>query len=447
MLVLAMAGILAALALAGVGLGALFERHLERRLAQELDGQIDRLAGNLRVGPDGTFTLAETPEEPEFAAVFSGHYWQVRNEASGALLRSPSLWDSELATPEDKLVPGEVHEHQVDGPDGAPLILREMVFLVRHDGSDHAARISAAMTRQAGRELTLGFARDMVPGLGLLAVVLLAGAWFQVSAGLAPVGKLSAGVKEIREGRSNRLENPSADEVQPLVDELNSLLRQQREDIGRARDRAADLAHGLKTPLTALAADVAALKRLGHDEIAASVEEVADQMARTVERELARSRLRNSATGESLVLADSARSIMRTLARTPQGATMTYAVTGDETVTARANTDDVNDVLGNLLENATRHAASSVVAHIAAEGDKAIICVRDDGPGGDLDAMELLTRRGVRDDRKGGSAGLGLAIVSDIAGAYGSQPEFGIAPEGGLAVTIRLPLGVSPVSR
>ena len=126
---------------------------------------------------------------------------------------------------------------------------------------------------------------------------------------------------------------------------------------------------------------------------------------------------------------------------------MTYAVTGDETVTARANTDDVNDVLGNLLENATRHAASSVVAHIAAEGDKAIICVRDDGPGGDLDAMELLTRRGVRDDRKGGSAGLGLAIVSDIAGAYGSQPEFGIAPEGGLAVTIRLPLGVSPVSR
>ena len=447
MLVFAMAGILAALAIAGMGLGALFERHLERRLAQELDGQIDRLAGNLRVREDGVLGLAETLDEQQFSRVFSGHYWQVRDEQSGALLRSPSLWDSALATPMDALVPGEVHEHQIEGPDGDPLILRESIFLVSHEGKDHAARISAAMSRQAGRELTLGFARDMVPALGLLAAVLLVGAWFQVSAGLAPVGKLSARVKDIREGRTRHLENPAANEVQPLVDELNTLLQQQREDIGRARDRAADLAHGLKTPLTALAADVAALRRLAHERIAGSVEEVADQMARTVERELARSRLRNSATGEPIVLASNARAIIRTLSRTPAGERMTYTIKGDEAVAARANADDVNDILGNLLENAARHATSAVVVELSSHDGKAVTCIRDDGPGGDLESMARLSQRGMRSDRKGGSAGLGLAIVSDIAGAYGAQPEFGVAPEGGLAVTIRLPLALSPASR
>ncbi len=447
MLVYAMIGIVVALALAGAGLGTLFKRHLERRISQELDSHISLLAGNLRIGVDGALFIQNEPGDAAFSKLYSGRYWQVRDESTEALLRSGSLWDSALELPADKPAPGELHEHHVAGPDGADLLLREAVFVITSGGQDRAARIAAAITTEESRELTAGFARDMVPGLGLFALVLLAGAWLQVGAGLAPFDRLRSGIKAIREGQSKRLENPAAAEVQPLVDEVNSLLQQQRLDMQRARDRAADLAHGLKTPLTALAADVTALRAKGEHELAASVEELAAQMARTVERELARARLRSTTPDTAVNLAKSAEAIIRTILRTPQASGIAFEVTGLKSIAAVANPDDVNDILGNLIENAARHASSRVVVGIFGEWEKAVVAVRDDGPGADPEVMQALVQRGTRDDTKGGSAGLGLAIVSDILAAYSSTPEFALAPEGGLSVTVRLPLAVTPGSR
>ena len=355
MLVFAMIGIAIALALAGAGLGALFKRHLERRMSQELDSYISLLAGNLRIGPDGVLFIDNEPGDPAFSKLYSGRYWQVRDEKSGTQMRSASLWDTALDLPEDKPAPGEFHEHKVAGPDGAELLLREAVFIIASGEQDRPVRIASAITLEESRELTAGFARDMVPGLGLFALVLLAGAWLQVGAGLAPFDRLRSGIKAIREGRSKRLDNPAAAEVQPLVDEVNSLLQQQRLDMQRARDRAADLAHGLKTPLTALAADVTALRAKGHHELAPSVEELASQMARTVERELARARMRTTTPDNAVVLAKSAEAIIRTIMRTPQGSGIAFEVTGLKTIAAVANPDDVNDILGNLIENAARH--------------------------------------------------------------------------------------------
>ncbi|PHP64809.1 histidine kinase [Zhengella mangrovi] len=438
---LAVAGIVVALALAGLGLSALFTRHLERGLAQELDAVIGDIAGNLTNQPGGGLTMRKTPPDPRFADIFSGLYWQVSTDGGKPVMRSPSLWDSELKLPADTLVQGETHQHAITGPDGAELMLREAVYRIESgEGPAHTVRISVAMDRAGARELTAGFNRDLMPALVLLALVLLAGAWAQVRAGLKPLDAVRAGVQDIREGRSHRLGTTVPREVSPLVEEMNALLERQETDMRRARDRAADLAHGLKTPLTALAADVEALRTAGQGKIAGSVEDVAQRMRRTVERELARSRLRNRpGTARPVAVLPAVSSILRIVSRTPQGERIGFHLEGDRTVSAAIETDDLNDILGNLLENAARHARSSVTVSVRREGADVVLEIADDGTGVDDDRLERLARRGMRDDERGGSAGLGLAIVSDILSAYGRRPVFATGREGGLSVTVRLP--------
>lgn len=438
---LAVIGILVALALAGLGLSALFTRHVERGNAQQLDAVIADIAGNLSNEPGGRVILRRQPQDPRFQDIFSGVYWQVGGADGEVLLRSPSLWDSVLALPDDRLVQGETHQHAITGPDGADLMLREALYLVETGaGAARLLRISAAIDRAGAMTLTAGFNRDLLPALALLALVLLAGAWAQVSAGLKPLDAVRAAVQNIRQGRSQRVEAEVPLEVSPLVDELNALLERQADDMRRARDRAADLAHGLKTPLTALAADVAALRSAGADGIAGSVEEVAQRMQRTVERELARSRLRNRpGMARPVTILPAARAITRILSRTPHGEAVDFRLDGDEAIAAAIETDDLNDILGNLLENAARHARGSVHVGVREERGQAVVTVCDDGPGVDEAGLARLAGRGMRDDERGGSAGLGLAIVSDILSAYGAEPEFSDGPQGGLQVTVRLP--------
>ena len=438
---LAVVGILAALALAGLGLSALFTRHVERGNAQELDAVIADIAGNLTNEAAGRLVLRQEPQDPRFADIFSGLYWQVSNADGATLLRSPSLWDSSLALPDDRLVQGETHQHSIVGPDGADLMLREALYRIESgEGEARLLRISAAIDRAGAMALTAGFNRDLLPALGLLALVLLAGGWAQVSAGLKPLGAMRIAVQNIRQGRSRRLEAEVPLEVSPLVEELNGLLERQEQDMRRARDRAADLAHGLKTPLTALAADIASLRAAGQMEIAASVEDVAQRMQRTVERELARSRLRNRpGMARPIAVIPAAAAIMRILARTPHGEAADFRLDGDEGLAAAIEADDLNDILGNLLENAARHARARVGLSVVRDGGQVVLTITDDGPGVPAGEQRRLAARGMRDDERGGSAGLGLAIVSDILSAYGTRPRFANLEQAGFEVTVRLP--------
>ena len=426
----AVLGTIVVVVVAGIGLAALFERHVERRVGQELDSHIAQIAANLRIGADGKATLARPLAEPLFERVFSGLYWQVHDETTDRLLRSRSLWDADLAIPDDRTDPGVTWSGQAVGPNGEKLLVHAMTVILAAMGRDHRMRIAVAIDRASITELRQGFERDLVPGLVLLGGLIILAAWLHVSAGLWPLAGIRRGLSAIQEGRAAKLSTEVPDEMRPLVEEINNLLSQQELALIRARDQAADLAHGLRTRLTALASDIDRLRAVGQERIAADIETLAAQMHRTVERELARARLRhrNRVAGPARI-APVIDGIIRMLSRTPQGEALLF----------ENNPDDLAEIFGNLLENAAR-AAQSRVRVSASDGDEGFltILIEDDGAGADPAKMERLTARGMRQDEAGG-AGLGLAIVSDILVACGGRIGFARSALGGLAVRVALP--------
>ena len=388
----------------------------------------------------GGLSLVDDPQDPRFAKLYSGLYWQVRDETRATSLRSISLWDAELPIGETAPPPGELRSAVVPAPEGGPTLSEAMRIVLNAPEGQRAVPISVAGSSAEIEALRSGFQADLLPGFALLAAALLAGAWVQARAGLRPVARIGEGVQAIRTGQAARLDPEVPSEVRPLVDELNRLLELQREEMTRARDRAADLAHGLKTPLTALQADVRRLRASGEDQIADDIEALGSQMRRTVERELVRVRARYSVTGATgVAVAPAAKAIAAIVARTPQGEAKTIEVHGDPSLTAAVDPDDLNEILGNVIENAVRSAASRVDVAVQGEGDDIVVEIGDDGAGTDPKELAQFSERGRRHDEKGGSAGLGLAIVSEILAIHGRQPEFAISRFGGIAVRLRLP--------
>ena len=434
------AGVMAiVLVAAGIGLTSLFSRHLERRVGVELDTHIVQLSGSLRIGADGALTLVRQPVDPRFNRIYGGLYWQITDTMSGARMRSRSLWDSALALPDDPLEPGAIHVHDASGPDGQELLVHEQAFLVPVGGRDHDVRLSVALDRAEIASLEADFARDITPALALLGLFLLAGFSIQIGAGLKPLGSMRERLADIRAGRSARLSSDVPSEVAPLVDEINELLAAQEADLVRARDRAADLAHGLKTPLTALATDIARLRDKGETAIADDLDEVSTRMRRHMERELARARVRHGRAAVSAPVATLVAGIVRTLERTPDGRGKTYALDIADSVAAPMDGDDLAELLGNLMENATRHAKERIAVSALREGGKLTLIIEDDGPGLDATARATVLARGKRLDEAGGGAGLGLAIVRDILAAYEGDLALEEADLGGLKAVVTLP--------
>ncbi len=441
--------ILIALAIAGGSFVLLFERHLARTLAADLDVHLNQLLAGIDLDPKGNLMLTQSPSDPRFANPLSGLYWQI-SDSRGQLLRSRSLWDTTINLPADKLAPGEVHQHDVIGPAGRPVLVAERtVGVIVADqrmpvrvvvGTD-SARLSAAAS---------AFAKDLALALGLLGCVLAIATSVQVALGLRPLEALRRGVADIRAGRRRHLPGAVPTEVEPLVEEVNALVDLQTEEIERSRSRAADLAHGLKTPLAALTADAARLHEGGEHVIARNIEEVAEAMSRHVDRELARARARGRVlrgTDVSTELKPLVDSLVATLARTPAGKRIRFEAAIVENQRLPIDRTDLAEVLGNLLENATRHAVGLV--RITAEHDMAnSITIEDDGKGLSPADMPCLLERGARLDERGEGAGLGLAIVQDVLDAYEWQLDLTRSTLGGLRAAIAPKVGPNrqPVS-
>ena len=438
LLLFSLIGTLVVVAVAGAGIVTLFGRHVERRVEQELDTYIDTLTGNLRVGADGRLSLAREPTDARFLRPFGGLYWQVLDETDGTMLRSVSLWDARLSLPDDKLDPGATHTHRAKAPDQRDAILHERRVVLDTPSGERPVRVSVAVNEADTEALTAGFRRDLLPGFALLGGLLLLTGWMQVGAGLKPLASIRLAIAAVREGRADRLSLSAPTEIAPLIAEVNSLLEAQQAALSQARHRAADIAHGLKTPLTALAGDIAKLRAADQGHVADDIEAVARQMRRIVERELARSRQRYRQLAQSTPLREAVEAIARTLARTPTGEAIDWDIDMEEGLAVAADLDDLNDVLGNLMENAARVAASRVRVRATGDGKDVLIAVADDGRAVDPHSITRLIARGARLDESGGSAGLGLAIVADILAAYGATPRFAVSDLGGLEVSFRL---------
>ncbi|MCL4767240.1 MAG: HAMP domain-containing histidine kinase [Hyphomicrobiaceae bacterium] len=428
--------ILAATALSAMGLALLFERHVERRVLAELGVYLDQIIAGLDRGADGELTVAGPQADPRFAQPLSGLYWQI--QAGETVLRSRSLWDAELHVPADTLDDGAVHQHRTLGPKGARLItLERRVTLPPRLGSQ-AIRAAVALDTAEITAATRAFAVDLLPYVGLIAMVLIAAAYVQVAFGLGPLSQVRDRLAAIREGRAQRLGTEFPTEVLPLAAEVDALLDARELQAERARARAADLAHGLKTPLQVLAGDVERLRQKGEVAIAADVEQVATSMQRHVDREIARARVKQGAGLARARVAEVLDRVLAVVMRTPAGARLEWQVDSQAELSARIDPDDLAEAVGNLLENAARHARRRVSVTASRRGSLAVILVADDGLGIPADRLEDMLARGGRLDEAGTGAGLGLAIVHDIAEAWAGRFRLRSGPAG-LEAELELP--------
>jgi len=430
-----------ALLLAGFGLVSLFGHHVERQLDTELETYISELIGRIEPDDDGNITLTHSLSDPRFEEPLSGLYWQIQDDEQHALIRSRSLWDHLLALPRDKLTLGVVHQHELPGPDGQSLLVREQQIIVFPETGAHRVRIVVAIDRSDLLRARAGFTRDMLPYLLLLAGVLMLATWWQVRTGLSPLDRIRRGVMAVHSGSTERLPGEHPDEVQPLVDEINELLQSRDKAVEDARAWTADLAHGLKTPLTALSADAQRLRTQGQSAMADDLEQLAQSMRQRVDRELIRARLRTEVTGrpQHASLFKAVNSLVNTLQRTPAGEVLEWIIQVPESAEVSLSPVDLTELLGNLLDNASNWAKSTVVLK-AHQGDGWRISIEDDGPGVNPDQLGDLGQRGLRLDERRDSNGLGLAIAKDIVNAYGGRIEFTRSALGGLAVILDLPV-------
>jgi signal transduction histidine kinase len=263
----------------------------------------------------------------------------------------------------------------------------------------------------------------------------------QVRRGLASFNELRANLAGVRDGRDARLSGEYPSEVQPLVTELNALLGDREDRVSRAHRKAGDLAHGLKTPLTLLNQQADRAKAAGQAELANAILQQVERMRRQIDYHLAHARASAAGGNPSArchVMA-SADALARTMSTIHADRHLAVEVHVSHDHHVRSQREDLEEMLGNLVDNACKWAKTRVEVRSTAVGGAIVTTVDDDGPGLDASLRETVLKRGVRADEAAPGSGLGLAIVADLAELYGGTIVLASSPIGGLRATLTLP--------
>jgi len=276
---------------------------------------------------------------------------------------------------------------------------------------------------------------------GVICLVCTAIGAAQVQRGWRSIAQVRGHLADIHEKPDQRLTGRYPAEIAPLAADVNRLLDQRDGMVGRAREAAGDLAHGLKTPLAILTQDAARATRDGHSELAASISAQVDRMRRQVDAHLARARVdvsRHRVVGAVPVLA-SIEGVVRALERLYRDRGVTFDVRVLEGIEVLAAREDLDEILGNVLENACQWARTACRVEARVDAGRVLIVIDDDGPGIPAEVRDRLPARGLRADETSPGSGLGLSIAHDLAQAYGGHMSLEDSPLGGLRVVIDLP--------
>jgi signal transduction histidine kinase len=277
--------------------------------------------------------------------------------------------------------------------------------------------------------------------LSTLALLFMIAGLFQVRGVLSAVDRLRTRLGAVHQGSERHVEGTYPAEVQPLVNDLNTLLDHREQAVRRAVARAGDLAHGLKTPLAILSQEAERAAAAGQQELADAVSEQVERMRRQVESHLAHARAAASGAtpGAQCQVADSAAGLARTMLRlhADRGLAMDVRVPAEHAV--RCQREDLDEMLGNLLDNACKWGRSRVSIESRAERESIVITVDDDGPGLDPSMRDVVLQRGVRADEAAPGSGFGLAIVRDLAELYGGTIALDRSGNGGVRAQLTLP--------
>lgn len=432
--------------LTGIALSSLYRDAVERSFDRRLGVYLRTLVAEVAAPDDNGEKPTESLGEPLFELPLSGWYWQVThlNAPKPDVRSSRSLWDGGLPHLSDLGVAASgdgTRRSYVQGPEDQRLRLVERTVDLGEDGR---YLVAVAGDSQEIEEEQRSFDRALAFTFGTLAAVLLLITMFQVRFGLAPLKRISEGLAAIRAGRAERLEGSFPVEIEPLARETNALIEANREIVERARTHVGNLAHALKTPLSVMVNEANARP---DDSFAAKIREQADIMRDQVARHLERARLaaRLTAVGTITEVPTVLTALTRTMDKLYHNRGIVIDVEAPNEARFRGERQDLEEMVGNLVDNACKWAQSRVCIEVTQEradgpSQQVIrIMVDDDGRGLTPAEREQVAQRGERLDESKPGSGLGLSIVLELARLYGGSLALSTAPIGGLRAELVLP--------
>jgi signal transduction histidine kinase len=435
------------LVVTGVVLSSIYRTAVERAFDRRLGVYLRSLVADVATPEENGGKFPQSLGEPLFDLPLSGWYWQVtRLDAPTPDVRSSrSLWDAtlpHLASLGITSASGGARSGYAEGPERQELRIVERTIDVGEDG-----RYLVAVAGDAAEieDEIYGFDSALLITFAVLAVVLLLTTTFQVRFGLAPLKRISQGLAAIRTGKTERLEGAFPEEIAPLARETNALLDANREIVARARTHVGNLAHALKTPISVIINEASSH---GSDAFALKVREQTEIMRDQVARHLERARLaaRIAVIGTVTDVRGVVTALVRTMEKIHHHRAIAIDIDAPDGVRFRGEQQDLEEMVGNLVDNACKWAQSRVAVEVFAENrdgkdpSRTVrILVDDDGPGLSPQQREQVARRGRRLDETKPGSGLGLSIVVELATLYGGAVTLGTAPIGGLRADLVLP--------
>jgi signal transduction histidine kinase len=435
------------LLITGVVLSSLYRDGVERSFDRRLDVYLKTLVAEVSA-PEDSEKLPQALSEPLFDLPLSGWYWQT-TKLSGSkpeVKSSRSLWDGGLPHLEDLHVPtGQdgTRKRYVPGPEDQRLRLVERTVDLGEEGR---YLVAVAGDAQEVEDEAQSFDRALMFTFGVLAAALLLTTMFQVRFGLAPLKRISASLAAIRAGTAERLEGKFPEEIAPLARETNALIDANREIVERARTHVGNLAHALKTPLSVIVNEATAR---GDDPLAVKVREQTAVMRDQVQHHLERARIAAGVTvvGTVTEVGPVVTALARTMEKIHRERGIAIDIEAAPVAKFRGEKQDLEEMVGNLVDNACKWAQSRVAievlaGHVETPASPTLrLVVDDDGPGLNPSQRERIQvpQRGNRLDETKPGTGLGLSIVTDLAALYGGALTLGTAPIGGLRAELVLP--------
>jgi signal transduction histidine kinase len=435
------------LVVTAIVLSSLYRQAVERSFDRRLSVYLRTLVADIASPDEPGDKFPQSLGEPLFELPLSGWYWQVtRIDGKKTDVRSSrSLWDRGLPQLPQAEIPtdaSEVQQGYVPGPEEQKLRLVERTIDLGEDGR---FRVAVAGDATEIEDETHAFYQVLAVTFGALTIVLLLTTIFQVRFGLAPLKRISESLAAIRSGTAERLEGKFPDEIAPLARETNALIDANRQIVERARTHVGNLAHALKTPLSVMVNEAASR---GDDPFAAKVNEQTDIMRDQVARHLERARLAARLTVIATLtdVPPVVTALARSMEKIHRDKEIAIELDSPEHARFLGEQQDLEEMIGNLLDNACKWAQSRVAVEVVCErpettSDRQVvrIVVDDDGRGLSPSEREQVAQRGRRLDETKPGSGLGLSIVVELAGLYGGALNLGTAPIGGLRAELVLP--------
>lgn len=419
---------------AGVVISGLYRSHTTRQYRDDLTGHLKELALLTAVGRDGRPALQRPMSDPRFRETGSGYYWQIRQPG---LPPVKSMTLGNFALSGSFATDVEPRSGWEKGPSGPAL---ELGVVRTAPGIATPLRYSIAIDRRLIDDAIARFNRDLTISLAIFALLMIGGATAQVTYGLRPVRRIGDDIDRLRRGTLARLPENMPTEFAPLVTRMNALLDTQAAVVQRARTAAGNLAHGLRTPLALIGGEAEQLAGVDEGASAAFILSQCQRMKRHIDYHMSRAASAGTrVTGSVTNVAEMVKQIVDVMRRLHVDRCLTFMIDVPAEVEVSCDSEDLFEILSNLIDNASKWATTTVAIMAVATDGLITIEVSDDGPGIAPEQRSAVFDVGTRLDETKDGGGLGLAISSDLAALYGGTISLAEGTLGGSLARLTLP--------